>query len=96
MGSRMHATIGALTSNTPVIPVAYSRKFTGLFDSVDYPYVVDLQTLDTESAVKQIKDRIENYEDTKETTERSYQNAVQMNEECYKVYEKLILKILDK
>ncbi len=44
IGSRMHATIAALTSNTPVVPVAYSRKFTGLFENVDYPYVVDLQT----------------------------------------------------
>ena len=96
IGSRMHATIAALTSNTPVIPVAYSRKFKGLFDSVEYPYVVDLQTLDTETAMKQIEDRIEKYKETKKATEQSYQNAIRMNGECYRTYENLILEILDK
>ena len=94
IGSRMHATIGALTSNTPVVPVAYSRKFTGLFATVDYPYVVDLQKADTESAVKQVEARIEAYEETQNATDKSYHIAVQKNEECYKAYEKVINKIL--
>lgn len=44
----MHATIAVITSNTPVVPVAYSRKFVGVLESVQYPYVVDLQTEDAE------------------------------------------------
>lgn len=45
IGSRMHACIAAYSSQVPVIPLAYSRKFTGLFEySLDYPYVVDLIT----------------------------------------------------
>lgn len=40
-GARMHSTIAAFSSGVPVIPVAYSRKFNGLFDSLKYPYVID-------------------------------------------------------
>jgi colanic acid/amylovoran biosynthesis protein len=42
IGARMHATIAALSTGVPVLPLAYSRKFTGLYDSLDYPYVADL------------------------------------------------------
>ena len=94
IGSRMHATIAALTSNTPVVPVAYSRKFTGLFENVDYPYVVDLQTEDTNEAVQAVIDRIENYDETKIATEKSYQIAMRQNDECLKAYEDIIRKII--
>lgn len=48
MGARMHATIAAFSSCTPVVPMAYSRKFNGLFeDTLDYHYMVDLK-VDTE------------------------------------------------
>lgn len=40
-GARMHATIGATSSGVPVIPVAYSRKFNGLYDTLEYPYYID-------------------------------------------------------
>lgn len=94
IGSRMHATIAALTSNTPVVPVAYSRKFIGLFENVEYPYVVDLQTEDTNEAVQAVIDRIENYDETKSATEKSYQIAMRQNDECLKAYEDIIRKII--
>lgn len=40
-GSRMHATIAAVSSGTAVVPLAYSRKFRGIFNSIDYPIVGD-------------------------------------------------------
>lgn len=40
-GARMHSTIGAISSGVPVIPVAYSRKFNGLYDTLKYPYLID-------------------------------------------------------
>lgn len=42
IGSRMHATIAALGSDTAVLPLGYSRKFSGLFGSLGYPLVGDL------------------------------------------------------
>ncbi len=41
-GSRMHATIAAISSGTAVVPLGYSRKFSGLFGSIGYQRNVDL------------------------------------------------------
>lgn len=60
MGSRMHATIAAFSSGVPVIPIAYSRKFNGLFkDTLDYEYMVDLKNSSNEEAFTMIKSSFE-------------------------------------
>ncbi len=41
MGARMHACIAAFSTGVPVVPMAYSRKFSGLFGSLGYNYTVD-------------------------------------------------------
>lgn len=41
MGARMHACIAAFSSGVPVVPMAYSRKFKGLFGSLGYDWTVD-------------------------------------------------------
>ena len=41
MGARMHACIAAFSSGVPVVPMAYSRKFEGLFGSIGYGRTVD-------------------------------------------------------
>lgn len=46
MGARMHACIAAFSSGVPVIPMAYSRKFAGLFGSIGYDRTVDCTTED--------------------------------------------------
>ena len=41
-GARMHACIAAFSSGVAVVPMAYSRKFNGLFgDTLDYPFIAD-------------------------------------------------------
>ena len=62
IGARMHATIAAISTGVPVIPIAYSRKFTGLFKTLDYPFVVDLNKYKTNEAVEQTIKYIENVE----------------------------------
>lgn len=49
-GARMHATIAALSSGTAVVPIAYSRKFNGLFGTLNYNYLVDGKADDTQKA----------------------------------------------
>lgn len=57
MGARMHSTIGAFSSGVPVIPMAYSRKFNGLFiDTLDYPHMVDMKKEDQEDILKIIRE----------------------------------------
>jgi colanic acid/amylovoran biosynthesis protein len=43
-GSRMHACIAAFSSGVPVVPIAYSRKFAGLFGTLGYNESTDLQS----------------------------------------------------
>lgn len=50
-GARMHACIGAFSSGVPVIPMAYSRKFNGLFNSLGYRHIADLKAHDTDEAL---------------------------------------------
>lgn len=40
-GARMHACIAAFSSGVPVVPMAYSRKFHGLFGSLGFNRTVD-------------------------------------------------------
>lgn len=49
-GARMHACIAAFSSGVPVVPMAYSRKFNGLFGTLGYSHVADCKT-DSASAV---------------------------------------------
>lgn len=41
VGARMHACIAAFSSGVPCVPMAYSRKFTGLFNTLGYTRVAD-------------------------------------------------------
>ena len=38
VAGRMHACIAAFSSVTPVVPISYSRKFSGLFTLLGYPF----------------------------------------------------------
>lgn len=55
MGARMHSTIAAFSSGVPVVPMAYSRKFNGLFiDTLDYNHLVDLKKDDSKTILENI------------------------------------------
>lgn len=57
MGARMHSTIAAFSAGVPVVPMSYSRKFTGMFgQSLQYPHVLDMNRLDMEAAMNHITD----------------------------------------
>lgn len=96
IGSRMHATIAAMTSGVPCIPLAYSRKFKGVFETVEYPYVIDLQEENTESAFEKTKYLIENYDELKKCEEHAYERAQEEIKKTYEIYKKVILKALSK
>lgn len=48
-GARMHACIAAYSSGVPVVPMAYSRKFNGLFNSLGYTHVLDCLACTTQT-----------------------------------------------
>lgn len=75
IGARMHATIGAFSSNTITIPVAYSKKFEGLYGNLGYRYIIDLRKLTTEDAVLLTKEFIEKKDELSENQRYSMEVA---------------------
>lgn len=60
MGARMHSTIAAFSSGVPVLPMAYSRKFNGLFcNTLKYPYIADMKNEDNKSIMNLIKEKFQ-------------------------------------
>lgn len=60
IGSRMHSTIASFSSGVVTIPISYSRKFEGLFGSLNYPFVVNAKEEKTDSAYELVTKYIEN------------------------------------
>jgi colanic acid/amylovoran biosynthesis protein len=70
VAARMHACIAAFSSGVPVVPVAYSRKFSGLFGLLDYPWVLPVQGLDDDQSLAFLNDCLEQHETLRAGTER--------------------------
>ncbi|PTX57941.1 polysaccharide pyruvyl transferase WcaK-like protein [Litoreibacter ponti] len=56
VGARMHACIAAFSSGVPVVPLAYSKKFEGMFGSLEYDATADCRKLDTAGAIEAVLD----------------------------------------
>lgn len=64
MGARMHATIAAFSAGVPVVPMAYSRKFNGLFiDTLSYSHLIDLKEDEETAILTMVKEAYSNRED---------------------------------
>lgn len=60
VAGRMHACIAAYSAGVPVVPIAYSRKFSGLFGGVlGYPHQVPVRGLSTDEALAFLEERLE-------------------------------------
>ena len=55
----MHATVAAFSSQIAMIPVAYSRKFAGLYENVGYDVLIDLQGMTLNEALLKTFEYIE-------------------------------------
>lgn len=62
VGARMHACIAAFSSGVPCMPLAYSRKFAGLFGTLGYPHVADLTAEDGATVLRRTLDAYANRE----------------------------------
>lgn len=59
VAGRMHACIGAFSSGTPVVPIAYSRKFSGLFGTLGYEFLLPVKGLGTDAALAFLMESLE-------------------------------------
>jgi len=77
MGARMHATIGAFSSGVPVVPMAYSRKFNGLFvDTLQYDAMVDMKADVDDIILSKVKMAFHNKEVLKQIIEQRMNGVV--------------------
>lgn len=78
MGSRMHATIAAFSSGVPVVPMAYSRKFNGLFcETLNYSAMVDLTVMDINETLQVIQNAFESKQQLKQQIQHSLHTIVE-------------------
>jgi Uncharacterized conserved protein len=93
IGARMHGTVAAFTSGVATIPTAYSMKFAGLFQSIDYNYLVDLQTMATDEAVIKTLEYVENYKELRQDVADCKEKYVRYVELIKLTIEEWLLKI---
>ncbi len=79
IGSRMHSTIASFSSGVVTIPISYSRKFEGLFGSLNYPYVINAREETTESAYKLVLKYIDKREYLSKVQSESMKNVNEKN-----------------
>ncbi len=84
-GARMHACIAALSSGVPVVPFAYSRKFNGLFASLDYPWLADGKAMSNDQAFNAITGGYESRNELQVAT-RSAMKRAEIKLACYENY----------
>ncbi len=76
MGARMHACIAAFSSGVPVLPMAYSRKFAGLFGSLGYDALTDLRADDAETVLRRAREAYETREALREQARTSLEEGL--------------------
>ena len=70
IGARMHACIAAFSAGVPVFPLAYSRKFNGLFvDTLGYAHMGDCVSENNEKIMKKMKSAFANLTELKDSIE---------------------------
>ncbi len=71
VAGRMHACIAAFSSATPVVPTAYSRKFSGLFGLLEYPHYTPVSGITQDEAFAFILDGFERRASLQENEQRA-------------------------
>jgi polysaccharide pyruvyl transferase WcaK-like protein len=92
MGARMHACVAAFSAGVPVVPMAYSRKFAGLFGSLGYNHTVDCTTDSTEDILVRIFEAYEN----RERLAAQARDALAVGRVKLKLYEDAVGDILER
>lgn len=92
LGARMHACIAAFSSGVPVIPMAYSRKFHGLFGTLDYNLTVDCTRQGNEEVFQTIVTSFENRNAIRE----SMATCITKGEARLREYQKTLRELIEK
>jgi len=75
MGARMHACIAAFSSGVPVLPMAYSRKFKGVFGTLGYDQLADCKSEDADAIRAKVTNLLDNHEAIKGEVDTAFAQA---------------------
>jgi len=76
IGSRMHACIGAISMGVPTVPVAYSRKFIGIWEQYGMKdCIADAKTMSIEEIISKIDYCYTNKSKVKDTLDTELKNV---------------------
>jgi len=92
IGSRMHSTIGALSTGVPTVPLAYSRKFSGVFGSINYPYTIDAYGDNNNQII--VREILDHYENDYEEMSYKGMQSIKAAKERLKVYSDFLRDLL--
>jgi polysaccharide pyruvyl transferase WcaK-like protein len=88
----MHACIAAFSTGVAVVPLAYSRKFNGLFESLGYSVIADGKAMCNEEAFATVT----NGYIARASLSRQVGSALQLAERQLKTYQKFIQDFISK
>lgn len=95
IGARMHATIAAFSTYTATIPFSYSKKFEGLYDSVEYDYVIHACSKTTQEALDETIKYIENYKQLEENVKDSMKKIDVLKAEFEETLKQIVVHTLE-
>ena len=79
--------------SVPTIPFSYSPKFEGLFNSLNYDYVIHGKTMSTEEAVNKTMEYIHNIEEISEKQQISLKLIGDKLERFYNKIQKILEEV---
>lgn len=89
-GARMHACIAALSAGVAVVPLAYSRKFNGLLQSLEYPHMADGRADTLDVAFNAV---MRGFEQRAELSQQAQRSAIAAQHKL-DIYSRYICKVL--
>lgn len=92
VAGRMHACIAAFSTGVPVVPIAYSRKFSGLFGMLDYPWMVPVNGFGDDGAFAFLYDCLERRSELATAT-RQGMSKVQALLDAYRVEVRNVMRL---
>ena len=93
VAGRMHACIAAFSSLTPVVPISYSRKFSGLFSLLGYPYFTPMTNVDTDRIYAKV---CAYFEESRDSMTRAQVRALKNVDAALEPYRQVIRRSLAK
>ncbi len=90
IGSRMHACIAALSQRVPTIGVAYSKKFSGVFESIGLgDMVIDARFINVDQAINKI---LEFFKMKKEFQVLIKEKTIESNNKINETFRELLVR----